>query len=86
MHVEVANSLEPDALLNAFKRFKASRGAPEEIKLDNGTNFKGGERELKVAIQNWNQSQVHSFFLQRKIEWIYSTHHTHRTWMVFGKE
>ena len=72
IHIEVASSLDTDAFINALRRFIARRGAPEEIRSDNGTNFKGGEKELKVAIQKWNQDQVHNFLLQRKIEWIFN--------------
>ncbi len=72
IHIEVTSSLDTDAFINALRRFIARQGAPEEIRSDNGTNFKGGERELKVRIQNWNQDQVHSFLLQRKTEWIFN--------------
>ncbi|XP_048582060.1 uncharacterized protein LOC125561765 [Nematostella vectensis] len=53
-------------------RSEVKRGAPEEIRSDNGTNFTGAERELKVAIAEWNHKTIHEFLLQRDVRWIYN--------------
>ncbi|KAI7807215.1 hypothetical protein IRJ41_024621 [Triplophysa rosa] len=38
----------------------------------NGTNFHGAERELREAIEVWNQSQINNTLLQKGIKWIFN--------------
>lgn len=33
------------------------------IRSDNGTNFVGGNKELRQAIADWNDEQIHDFLL-----------------------
>ncbi|XP_078344112.1 uncharacterized protein LOC144629777 [Oculina patagonica] len=68
-HIEVAESLETDSFINALRRFINLRGKPKVIRSDNGTNLSGGERELREAIDNWNQQKIESFLHQKNIEW-----------------
>jgi len=72
VHLEVASSLEADTFILALRRFIARRGQVKRIYSDNGTNLSGGERELREAIQQWNNEQIHEFLLQREIEWHFS--------------
>lgn len=32
----------------------------------------GGERELKEAVEGWNQAQIHEMLLQKGIKWIFN--------------
>ena len=72
IHIEVANSLDTDSFINALRRFIARRGSPEEIRSDNGGNFVKGERELREAVEDWNQGQIHEFLLQQQIKWVFN--------------
>ena len=72
VHIEIAHSLETDSFINALRRFIARRGTPEILRSDNGTNFKGGERELREAIEQWNLDKLHEFCLQRKVYWLFN--------------
>ena len=72
VHVEVAQSMDTESFINALRRFIARRGLPREIRSDNGGNFVKGERELREALQSWNQAQIHEFLLQCKIKWIFN--------------
>ena len=54
-HIEVTESLETDSFINALRRFISRRGMPKMIRSDNGTNLTGGEREIREAINSWNQ-------------------------------
>ena len=72
VHVEVVHSLDTGLFINALRRFIARRGQPKEIRSDNGSNFVGGERELREAIAGWNQDQVHQFLLQKSIKWTFN--------------
>lgn len=49
VHLDVLTSIDVDAFLMALRRFIARRGKPAELYSDQGTNFKGGEKELKKA-------------------------------------
>ncbi|XP_038062578.1 uncharacterized protein LOC119733069 [Patiria miniata] len=69
VHLEVAHSLDTDAFINALRRFIARRGKPQIIMSDNGTNFVGGERELRESLDDLNQRRVSDFLLQQGIRW-----------------
>lgn len=51
VHLDLIPSMDTDAFLMALRRFVARRGKPKEILCDQGTNFRGGERELQEAFQ-----------------------------------
>jgi len=69
IHIEVVHSMDTDSFLNALQRFMCRRGRPAEIFSDNGTNFKAGDRELRKAVQEWNQLKIVSYLHQREIKW-----------------
>lgn len=73
IHIEVSSTLETDSFINALQRFVSRRGLPEEIRSDNGTNFVGAAREIGKLIQNWNQKAIHSYLLQREVNWKFNT-------------
>ena len=72
VHIEAASSLDTESFISALRRFITRRGQPEEMRSDNGGNFARGERELREAINEWNQSQIHDFLLQRNIKWTFN--------------
>ncbi|XP_067280209.1 uncharacterized protein [Pseudorasbora parva] len=47
VHIEVLTSMDSDAFLMALRRFIGRRGQPAELYSDQGTNFRGGETELR---------------------------------------
>lgn len=49
VHLDVLTSIDTDAFLMALRRFIARRGTPAELYSEQGTNFRGGERELQAA-------------------------------------
>lgn len=46
IHIEKFDSLEADSFINAFVRFCARRGVPENVRSDNGTNFVGRKKGI----------------------------------------
>ncbi|XP_061128044.1 uncharacterized protein LOC133149871 isoform X1 [Syngnathus typhle] len=50
VHLDLLESLDTDAFLLSLRRFISRRGRPFELLMDNGTNFVGGERELREAV------------------------------------
>ena len=70
IHIEKLDSLEADSFINAFVRFCARRGVPEKVRSGNGTNFVGGEKELREAMRSWKEdSKAKAYFLQKQIKW-----------------
>ncbi|XP_076856690.1 uncharacterized protein LOC143510810 [Brachyhypopomus gauderio] len=49
VHLDILTSIDTDSFLMALRRFIARRGRPAELFSDQGTNFRGGERELREA-------------------------------------
>lgn len=49
VHLDLLPSLSTDSFLMALRRFIARRGTPAQLWSDQGTNFRGGERELREA-------------------------------------
>ncbi len=50
-HIEVLSSINTDSFLMALRRSISRRSKPAELLSDQGTNFRGGDRELQEAFQ-----------------------------------
>ncbi|XP_029965347.1 uncharacterized protein LOC115401351 [Salarias fasciatus] len=51
VHLDLLTAIDTDSFLMALRRFIARRGTPAELFSDQGTNFRGGERELRETFQ-----------------------------------
>ena len=71
VHVELAHSMDTDSFLLALRRFIARRGKPVALHSDNGSNFVGGERELRESLEELEQSRIVDELSQRGIEWVF---------------
>lgn len=69
IHIEDVGSLETDDFIQALRRFISIRGAAKEIWSDNGTNFVGGEKEIRLAVQEWNEKAIVESLHERGVEW-----------------
>ena len=69
MHIEIAYSLSTDSFLCCLTRFVSRRGVPKKIVSDNGTNFKGAERELRDDLKKLDQKKIQACCAQKAIEW-----------------
>ena len=58
VHLELAGNMSTDSFILALRHFKARRGHPKSIRSDNGSNFIGAERELKVALSKLDQKKI----------------------------
>ncbi|XP_077361612.1 uncharacterized protein LOC144006574 [Festucalex cinctus] len=67
VHLDVLSSLDSDSFLMALRRFIARRGKPAELLSDQGTNFKGGERELREAFNALHPS-LHDHLAKSQIQ------------------
>ena len=72
IHLEVAHRLNTDSMINALRRFINLRGYPKEIRSDCSSNFTKADKELKDAVDEWNQQTISGFCAQRGIEWIFN--------------
>lgn len=70
--IEVAESLSTDSFINALRRFIARRGQATVIRSDRGTNFVGAEKELKKAINYWNEKRIHDTMLSKGVYWSFN--------------
>ncbi|XP_066585644.1 uncharacterized protein [Prorops nasuta] len=69
-HLELVSKYDTDAFLAALARFTSRRGKPAVIYSDNGLNFQGANKELKLAFQgSLKHVQSIDFEPIREIEW-----------------
>ena len=72
IHLEIASTLEASSFIQALKQFIARRSQVTKIWSVNGSNFVGGERELRESLQKSNKAQIHDFLLQKGIVWLFN--------------
>ena len=42
------------------------------MRSDNDTNFVGGEKELRAAIEAWNLQKINMFLIQKNVKWLFN--------------
>ena len=84
VHIEVAH-LSSDSFIQAFTRFVSRRGPPVEVFSDNGTNFKGAESDIKIALERWNQHLIHDRMCERGVTWHFNAPHASHTGGVWER-
>lgn len=72
IHLEMLESLDADAFLNAFRRFVARRGKPITVYSDNGKNFVAGEKELKHAFLCHTKGNLLKYGTNAGIRWFFN--------------
>ncbi len=72
VHLELTNSLNTDACINALHWFISRRGQVEYLRSDNGTNLIGAERELREALSSSNQAKIQGVLGQKGIKWSFN--------------
>lgn len=73
VHIEVASDLSTDGFLACFRRFISTRGKPQIMYSDNGTNFEGANNELRKiydlhATPEFKDA-IQDFAAAERIEW-----------------
>lgn len=70
IHLELVHDYSSPAFLAAFDRFISRRGLPSDMYSDNGTTFRGAERQLKQELRNILKNPDNSnHFATQGIEW-----------------
>ena len=69
VHLEIAFGLTTDSILTAFYRMASRRGLPDEIYLDNGTNFIGADRELQALLSQVDNHKIQESVTNKGVKW-----------------
>ena len=69
MATRVVHSQEMDSFLLAFHRFTSRQAIPEDVYSDNGTNFVGAARELRLVVESWDKTHLQSKLARRRVLW-----------------
>ena len=69
IHLEMAESLDTDAFINALRRFIAIRGPIRHLRSDRGTNFVGAKNVLDKELAAINQTKVKDFLLHQNCDY-----------------
>ena len=70
IRLEIANSLDTDSFLNAFRRFTSRCGPVCQLHSDQGTNFVGTRGELAEALAKMDNGKIKSSLLKEQCDWI----------------
>ena len=71
VHVELVSDMSSDMFLLTFRRFISLYGTPKRIHSDNGSNFVGAAKELRMMIKTWRE--LRTVVEDNIIEWTFST-------------
>ena len=69
IHLELVASLETNSFILALRRFASRRGSPLTMTSDNGTNFRGADRELKEAVAALDHTNIADTLATKGIKW-----------------
>ncbi|KAG1714704.1 hypothetical protein GQR58_000941 [Nymphon striatum] len=69
VHLEKVYDLSTNSFINGFRRFVCRRGYPEKVYSDNGTNFVGGESELRRSLSEISKHEIEQYAVRHNIEW-----------------
>lgn len=72
VHIEVIESLETDAFINALVRFVARRGSPSKVFCDNASTFLGARNELSKSLRQLNRDKIVQTARRLDIEWVFN--------------
>ena len=73
VHIEVVESMTSSSFINALRRFFSLRGAKQQIRSDQGTNFICACKELKMGILD---TQLNKYLQEQKCSWIFNPPHS----------
>ena len=70
VHIEVTHSLDTDSFIQALRQTIARRRNIRTIYSDNGSNFIGGDKELKRAFDEMDNEKIQGFMQEFGGDWI----------------
>lgn len=69
VHIDIVTDLTSVAYIACYERFIARRGRCKKLFSDNGTSFKGAEKEMKKAIEHWMDKETLEHIHDRGTDW-----------------
>ena len=75
IHIELLDDLSTDCFLNALRCFLALRGVVKTIFCDQGTNFVGGNNELKNAMTELDHNKLEVSLSKKQVEFKFNVPH-----------
>ena len=69
VHVDIVTSMNTSSCAMGVERFMSRRGTPAMTRSDNGTNFIGLEKELRVSIEKWNVVNIAAEIAHKGVKW-----------------
>lgn len=72
IHLQIAHSLTTDSCILALRNVMARRGTPAVIYSDQGTNFRGASKELKIAAESLDQERLMTEFTTPHTSWSFN--------------
>ncbi|XP_076385089.1 uncharacterized protein LOC143263989 [Megachile rotundata] len=72
IHLEIAHSLSASSAIMALQRLAARRGTPQVVYSDNGTNFRGADKELKDATASMDRAKIEEYALSKRVKWVFN--------------
>ncbi|XP_068224970.1 uncharacterized protein [Palaemon carinicauda] len=76
VQLEVIDTMEQDSFVNGIRHFFARREPIKRMWSNNGTNIVAMERELREALQRFNEGEIRDTLSIRGIEWNFHPPHT----------
>ena len=70
VHIELAKDSSTDTSIMTLRRFLSRLGNAQVIRSDNGTNFVGAHKELKLCVRQLDQTRIIRCLIQSEITWI----------------
>ncbi|XP_070571143.1 uncharacterized protein [Ptychodera flava] len=75
VHIEVIDSMDTSAFINALHRFIAIRRNIKKLRYGQGTNFIGAKNEVQAVAKELDQDRIKKFLTTRDSEWIFNPSH-----------
>ncbi|XP_069993225.1 uncharacterized protein [Penaeus vannamei] len=72
VYIDVVDGCDTHSFLKTFRRFRAVHGYPATVHSDLGSQLVSASRELEIAINNWNMSDISEFGANRGLKWIFN--------------
>lgn len=69
IHIDIVSDLTSVAFIACYERFIARRGRCRKLFSDNGTSFKGAEKEIKKAMEHWIGKDMLEHMHNRGTDW-----------------
>ena len=75
VHIEIIETMNTDSFICGLRRFLAMRGPARVLRCDRGTNFIGGNSEMKQATRELDQQKLERFLTMQGCDWKFNPPH-----------